>query len=162
MGGAKRLVAYRTICRFGADSREPDRSHDGNLLGIVLDLPSVMPSAAAAATALGLADRSKAVSGDFFAYVPEADLYLLKFILHDWNDERCVRILENCRRAMRRGGRVIVVEMLLGADGAPGRGPRFLLPIVGTMSGRARGLYGNLTHLGRAAPPRRIEDPTRT
>src|ERR1700738_3124583 len=54
-----------------------------NLLGIVFDLPSVMPSAAAAATALGLADRSKAVSGDFFAYVPEADLYLLKFFLHD-------------------------------------------------------------------------------
>jgi hypothetical protein len=41
------------------------------------------------------------VTGDFFAAVPEADLYLLKMVLHDWDDEQCVRILRNCRTAVR-------------------------------------------------------------
>src|SRR5258708_622884 len=76
------------------------------LHGIVLDLSDVVPSAtAAAAAALGLAERSRALAGDFFASVPEADLYLLKHVLHDWDDGQGVRIVENCRRAMRPGGR---------------------------------------------------------
>jgi SAM-dependent methyltransferase len=66
-----------------------------------------------AAAALGLAERSSVLAGDFFASVPEADLYLLKHVLHDWDDGQSVRILENCRRAMRPGGRVIVIELLL-------------------------------------------------
>jgi O-methyltransferase domain len=124
--------------------------------------PRVMPSAAAAATALGLADRSKAVSGDFFAYVPEADLYLLKFILHDWNDERCVRILENCRRAMRRGGRVIVVEMLLGEIGEPGPGPIFDLLMMVILSGCERSLNEYRALLERAGLRLEKNSPTST
>src|ERR1700730_331016 len=133
-----------------------------NLLGIVFDLPNVVPSAAAAATALGLGDRSKAVSGDFFASVPEADLYLLKSILHDWNDEQCVRILENCCRAMRRGGRVIVVEMLLGEIGEPGPSPIFDLLMMMILSGRERSLneYGAL--LERAGLRLEKNSPTST
>jgi O-methyltransferase domain/Dimerisation domain len=61
------------------------------LHGIILDLADVAPRAAAAAVALGLAERSRALAGDFFASVPEADLYLLKHILHDWNDGQAVR-----------------------------------------------------------------------
>ena len=72
---------------------------------IILDLPDVVPSATAAAAALGLAERSRVLAGDFFASVPEADLYLLKHVLHDWDDGQGVRIVENCRRAMRPGGR---------------------------------------------------------
>jgi O-methyltransferase domain len=75
------------------------------LHGIILDLPDVVPSATAAAAALGLAERSRVLAGDFFVFVPEADLYLLKHVLHDWNDGQSVRILKNCRRAMRPGGR---------------------------------------------------------
>jgi hypothetical protein len=59
---------------------------NSQLHGIILDLPEVVPSAIAAASALGLADRSRALAGDFFTDVPEADIYLLKHILHDWND----------------------------------------------------------------------------
>jgi O-methyltransferase domain len=52
------------------------------------------------------------------------DLYLLRYILHDWDDEKCVRILENCRRAMRPGGRILVPEMILGTIGRePGAVP---------------------------------------
>ena len=93
---------------------------NSQLHGIVLDLPDVAPSATAAAAALGLAERCRAMAGNFFTAVPEADIYLLKNVLHDWNDEEAVRILKRCRQAMRTGGRVVVVEMLLGEMGEPG------------------------------------------
>ena len=54
------------------------------------------------------------VAGDFFEKVPEdGDVYVLKFTLHDFDDRDAVRILENCRDAMRPGGRVLVVEVLV-------------------------------------------------
>jgi hypothetical protein len=63
---------------------------NSQLHGIILDLADVVPSAIAAASALGLAERSKALAGDFFTYVPEVDIYLLAHILHDWNDGEAV------------------------------------------------------------------------
>jgi hypothetical protein len=54
------------------------------LHGIIVDLPDVVPSAIAAAATLGLTERSSVLAGDFFTSVPEADIYLLKHILHDW------------------------------------------------------------------------------
>jgi O-methyltransferase domain len=110
------------------------------LQGIILDLPDVVPSATAAAAALGLAERSSVLAGDFFASVPEADLYLLKHILHDWNDGQAVRILENCRRAMRPSGRVIVIELLLGEMGEPGPAPFMDLNMMVMLPGRERSL----------------------
>ena len=59
------------------------------------------------------------MTGDFFAAVPEADLYLLKMVLHDWDDEQCVRILRNCRTAVRPNGRALIVEMVIGELGGP-------------------------------------------
>jgi O-methyltransferase domain len=105
-----------------------------------LDLPDVVPSATAAASALGLAERSKALSGDFFTYVPEADIYLLKHILHDWNDAEAVRILKGCREAMRPGGRVIVIERLLGEIGEPGFAPLMDLHMMVMLTGHERTL----------------------
>ncbi len=107
---------------------------------IILDLPDVVPSATAAAAALGLAERSRVLAGDFFASVPEADLYLLKHVLHDWDDGQGVRILQNCRRAMRPGGRVIVIEMLLGEIGEPGPAPFMDLNMMVMLTGRERRL----------------------
>ncbi|GID32431.1 O-methyltransferase [Paractinoplanes brasiliensis] len=65
----------------------------------------------------GLSDRCTAVAGDFFTAVPAGDLYLLKTVLHDWDDDRCRTILRNCRAATMTGGRAVVVEMLLGELG---------------------------------------------
>jgi len=88
------------------------------LQGVVFDLPHVADDALAAAAREGLRDRVRVESGDFFNAVPAgADLYLLRYILHDWDDDDCVRILENCRRAMSPGGRVLVLEMILGEIG---------------------------------------------
>src|SRR5258707_4277282 len=110
------------------------------LHGIILDLPDVVPSATAAAAALGLAERSSVLAGDFFASVPEADLYLLKHVLHDWDDGQSVRILENCRRAMGPGGRVILIGMPLGRLGEPGLAPILDLNMMMMQTGRERSL----------------------
>ena len=65
----------------------------------------------------GLESRWSAASGSFFESVPSADGYLLKSILHDWPDDECVAILGRCREALRPGGVVLVVEMVLGRPG---------------------------------------------
>jgi hypothetical protein len=113
---------------------------NSELQGIVLDLPDVVSSATAAAAALGLAERCRALAGDFFTDVPEADIYLLKNVLHDWNDEEAVRILKRCRQAMRRGGRVVVIELLLGEIGEPGLAPLMDLNMMALLTGRERTL----------------------
>ena len=60
--------------------------------------------------------RTTCVAGDFFEHVePNAQMYVLSQILHDWDDERCRVILRNCRRAMDSGARLLVVEYVLGS-----------------------------------------------
>lgn len=55
-----------------------------------------------------------AVAGNFFESVPEgADAYIMSDVIHDWNDDQCVTILKNCRKAMSKKGRVLVVEMVV-------------------------------------------------
>jgi hypothetical protein len=54
----------------------------------------------------------------FFVAVPAADLYLLKLVLHDWDDEDCVQILRNCRSSARPNGRVLIVERVIGQVGS--------------------------------------------
>jgi hypothetical protein len=88
-----------------------------NMHGIVCERRENVAPAQAAAISLGLSERTTVVAGDFFKSVPEGDLYLLRFILHDWNDEDCVRILQVCRRAMVPGGRLVIVESFLGRVG---------------------------------------------
>jgi O-methyltransferase domain/Dimerisation domain len=85
------------------------------LSGVVLERPALVPQIAAEAKRRGLSDRLEAVPGDFFASVPHGDIYLLKFILHDWDDDSCVRILSAIAAAMAPGARLYIVEML--ADG---------------------------------------------
>src|SRR6516225_8943113 len=86
---------------------------------IVLDRPEVAAAAAAAAKVRGLADRTETIGGDFFKSVPEGDLYLLRFILHDWDDADAILILDNCRRAMKGGARLVVIEAFFAEPGEP-------------------------------------------
>ncbi|PZG19391.1 methyltransferase [Nonomuraea aridisoli] len=126
----------------GADGsliRELMRDHP-HLRGVVLDRPDVVPDALAAAKADGLADRFEAVGGDFFEVVPAADLYLLRYIVHDWNDEQAVRILANCRASLNDGGRVAVVELLVGPIGTPGLAPVMDANMLVMTGGRERDL----------------------
>jgi hypothetical protein len=110
------------------------------LQGTVFDRPNVVARASAAAKELGLADRLEVIAGDFFESVPEADLYLLKYILHDWDDASCIRILKSCRRAMRSGARIAVIELMLGEMGEPGLAPMMDMNMMAMVSGRERTL----------------------
>jgi predicted O-methyltransferase YrrM len=116
------------------------------LKGTVLDLPHVVGDAKAALAAAGLAGRCDVVGGDFFAAVPAADLYLLKQILHDWDDPQCLTILRNCARGLRAGGRVVIVEMVIPDDGRPSPAQLMDLNMLVMLPGqeRSRAEYARL------------------
>ncbi|WP_367127456.1 methyltransferase [Saccharothrix sp. HUAS TT1] len=69
--------------------------------------------------AADLADRWRPVAGDFLEEVPAGDVLLLKRVTHDWDDDTCLRILRNCRAALRPGGRILVVDAVLPAGDVP-------------------------------------------
>jgi hypothetical protein len=87
------------------------------LHGVLFDQPEVVSGASAALAAADVADRCEILGGDFFAEIPQGgDIYLLRQIIHDWDDERATLILANCLRAMPPSGKVLVVEGVIGAD----------------------------------------------
>ncbi len=88
--------------------------------GVVIDLPHVIEQGKQHIASHGLNDRCQLVAGSFFDGVPSGgDAYVLKWILHDWDDERCVAILKNCHRAMAPDGRLFVMEAVIGARNEP-------------------------------------------
>jgi hypothetical protein len=90
------------------------------LRGVLFDLPEVIATATPLLDRAGVADRCEIVGGSFFDGVPlGADLYFVKFILHDWPDEQCIRIIVNCRKAMAPRGRLIIVEHLIPDEPGP-------------------------------------------
>jgi hypothetical protein len=88
-----------------------------HLHGVLFDSPGVAARAELVLKASKVADRCAVVAGDFFASVPPgADAYLLANVLHDWQDHEAEEILKNCRSAMAKGGRVLIVERLIPDD----------------------------------------------
>jgi len=84
------------------------------LRGVVFDADSVAVGAERAIEAAGMDARCRAEGGDFFVSVPEAgDLYVMKHILHDWNDAKATKILKACRAAIQPGGKVLLVELVV-------------------------------------------------
>jgi hypothetical protein len=82
-----------------------------HLDGIVFDRPEVAERASREIAAAGLADRCRAAAGDFFEEVPAGgDAYLLKHVIHDWDDDRATTILRNCHRAMAPTAKLLIVE----------------------------------------------------
>jgi hypothetical protein len=110
------------------------------LRGIVLDRPNIVAGAVAEAERKGLAARIDVIGGDFFESVPAADLMLLKMILHDWDDASCVTILINCRRALNPGGKVAIVEMLVGELSDPGPAALMDMNMLAVVPGQERSL----------------------
>jgi hypothetical protein len=92
-------------------------------VGILYDLPTVAEKAAAGDYVRRHDGRLRAVGGDFFKEVPVGDLYLLRFILHDWDDARSVQILSNIRKEIAPNGRLVVIEMVLPGPNEPHVGP---------------------------------------
>jgi orsellinic acid C2-O-methyltransferase len=93
-----------------------------SLRGTVFDLPRLAEGATRQIAGAGLADRYRFVGGDFFETIPDGfDAYLLKHVIHDWDDAFAVRILENCRRAMGSEAKLLIVEGVYppSIDGSP-------------------------------------------
>jgi O-methyltransferase domain/Dimerisation domain len=92
-----------------------------DIRGIVFDLEHVLAGAKTRIAEHGLAGRCETAGGDFFADVPAGDAYIMKHIIHDWNDEKALAILKNCHRAGRGNPKVILMEAVL----KPGNDPSF-------------------------------------
>jgi spermidine synthase len=86
---------------------------NGSAHGVLADLPHVADKARLRLTAEGLDGRSQVVPTDFFEQVPAGDTYLLKWIIHDWDDARSTAILSHCRNAMAPHGKVLLIEAVL-------------------------------------------------
>ena len=85
-----------------------------DLRGVIFDLPNVADHAAHVLAAHKVADRCTTERGSFFESVPgHGDVYLLKHVIHDWDDERAAEILRCCRRCMPRDARLLLVERKL-------------------------------------------------
>ncbi len=88
--------------------------------GVLYDLPFVIDGAKPVIAASGVSDRCELLEGHCLNSVPKGgDAYVLMFVIHNWDDERAIKILQNCREAMVDGGKVLLVEMVM----PPGNDP---------------------------------------
>ena len=108
--------------------------------GVLFDMPHVIAAARGLIEEAGLADRCELAAGAFFQRVPAGgDLYLLKRVVHDWDDERASAILRSCRAAMGDRSRLLVIEHALPPGNAPSWGKLLdLQMLVLTPGGRER------------------------
>ena len=88
--------------------------------GILFDQPQVVQGAYQHFSSPALKDRCQIVAGDFFASVPDgADAYVMKHIIHDWEESRCIQILKNIRKQIPQNGKLILIETVVPAPGVP-------------------------------------------
>ncbi|OJF16216.1 methyltransferase [Couchioplanes caeruleus] len=100
--------------------------------GVLVEQPRVLDEARRVFARAGVADRCEAVAGDIHRPLPPGDVYVLKSVLHGLSDEEAAEVLANCRRTLRPGGRLLVVEFVLPPDNAPSPGLLMdLLMLVG-------------------------------
>ncbi|MFV0129767.1 methyltransferase [Streptomyces sp. HMX112] len=93
--------------------------HPG-LKGVVFETVEGAAQAAGTMKAAGLEGRCRIATGDFFASVPPgSDLYVIKSVIHNWNDERAAAILRNCRAAMSDSSRLLIIDVVLPETAAP-------------------------------------------
>lgn len=85
--------------------------------GILFDQPYVVEGSSEVLRNANVAERVEKVGGDFFSRIPvEADIYMMKFILHDWNDEQSIAILSNLAKSAKSGAKVLLVETVVEED----------------------------------------------
>ncbi|QDT80961.1 Multifunctional cyclase-dehydratase-3-O-methyl transferase TcmN [Gimesia maris] len=110
-----------------------------NLKGILFDLPHVVENAREQFDQAGLTDRCDLVGGDFFQSVPAgADAYLLRHIIHDWNDEKSLQILKNCHAALPVNGKLLVMESVIDPGNDPFSGKFVDLVMLLVTGGKER------------------------
>jgi O-methyltransferase len=106
--------------------------------GIVFDTPGGVAAAAAKLSAAGLADRTATVGGSFFVSVPNADVYLLSAVLHDWDDASVLRILNVIARTAASDAHLLLFELVVPEDDAPHAAKIIDLTMMAMLGGRER------------------------
>ena len=107
--------------------------------GILFDAPEVIESARSALANSEVADRLQLAGGNFFESIPEGgDAIVMKWIIHDWNDEQSVAIMKNCHRALPENGKLILVEAVIPATSEPHFGKFIDLNMLVMTGGRER------------------------
>ena len=107
--------------------------------GILFDLPAVCAGVQQTLEQAGVANRARIVSGDFFAEVPPgAQLYVMKSIIHDWDDDAARRILTNCRTAMAADSRLLLIERVIGEPNDADEAKLFDISMLAMLGGRER------------------------
>jgi hypothetical protein len=110
-----------------------------SLRGILFDQSHVVAHARPWLEGAGVADRCEVVGGSFFEVVPEgADAYLLKSVIHDWDDAEAIEILRRCRAAMADTGRLLVVEPVIRSGNDPDPAKYMDLNMLVMLGGRER------------------------
>ena len=109
------------------------------LRGVLFDRPHVVVDAEKWLKANDGTGRVTVQAGDFFLSVPSGgDAYILSHILHDWNDDKCLTILDHCSKAMNPDGRLLIVEMVLPPGDAPHPGKILDMVMLALIGGQER------------------------
>jgi hypothetical protein len=91
-----------------------------DMQGILFDLPGVVERAKPNLQAAGVADRCQVIGGSFLGAVPTgADAYLMRHVIHDWDDENSAKILKNIYRSMGKDGKLLIAEYVIPPDNMP-------------------------------------------
>jgi SAM-dependent methyltransferase len=117
------------------------------LSGVLFDQPAVVAGAEQVFAAAKVAARATWVGGDFFSSpLPEGDVYVLKSVIHNWDDEAAERILKSCRRAMTPDARLLLAERVVPPDDGPSEAKLFDINMLVVVGGRERteAEYGGL------------------
>jgi O-methyltransferase domain/Dimerisation domain len=110
-----------------------------HLSGVVFDLAPVVAGAERRCAEAGLAARATCVAGDFFAEVlAGGDAYLLKSVLHNWDDDAVLRILRSCRQAMAEHARLLVIERVIPPGNVPAEAKLFDINMLVMLGGQER------------------------
>jgi hypothetical protein len=127
VGGGRGTVVRALLSRFPALE-----------LGL-FDLPAVTERTRDSFAAEGLSDRCRIETGSFFESIPAGyDTYLLKHVLHDWDDEKCIAILTNLRRAIPNDGLLLVLEHIVPPGNEPSMTKGWDLLMLVLLAGRER------------------------
>jgi ubiquinone/menaquinone biosynthesis C-methylase UbiE len=107
--------------------------------GVLFDLPHVIAEAGPLLDAAGVRNRCETSTGDFFRSVPEGgDAYVMKWIIHDWDDEKSMAILKNIHRAMDEDGKLLLIEMVVPEGNQPDLSKFLDLDMMVMTGGRER------------------------
>jgi hypothetical protein len=110
-----------------------------HLQGTVLDRPSVLEKTELLlADKVGVGDRCTYMPGDMFREIPPADAYMVKRVIHDWNDTECLQILSNIYRAAPQNGRVLIIEAVVPGPDTPHFAKLFDIHMMIALTGRER------------------------